>query len=193
MSTFKIQPKSVQKGFALLLAIIVSVVVLTIGLSILSSSLKQQLLTDLSQESERAFHAAYAGVECAQFWNIDDRWDVATPTSLIRCIEQNVTTDNSPAHTNNADEVFTVQFDWQNADNADGTYTYDMCTQITVYKYFDGAATTDMSILPFAPTDPLRTCNIGVECTVVQSRGYNRSCANLADIRTVEREVTVRF
>ncbi len=208
MSRYIIKPHNQQQGFALLTAIIVSVIILTIGLSILSTTLKQQVLTDIGQESERAFHAAYAGVECAQFWNIGDVWDVATGTATIQCVDQAVTTQTVFAGNTtsfpqdgatNAHEIKTAQFDWQSAGTADGTYTYDMCTQLTVYKYYDPSSATNMLALPIpdpsTPLDPnsLKTCNIGVECTVVEARGYNRSCANLADVRTVEREITVRF
>jgi Tfp pilus assembly protein PilX len=180
-----------QKGFALLLSVLISVIVLTIGLTILNSTLKQLTLSETSLESERAFHAAYAGVECAQFWNVADVWDVGTSTQSIRCMDQNVTTNNSAPLAYNAHEVWTIQFDWQAADGADGTYTYDMCTDMTIYKYKDNAAATTMTVLPAGFTN--RICAIGVECTVVESRGYNRPCGSLTNIRTIEREMTVRF
>lgn len=189
--------KNNERGFTLLLAVIVSVIVLTIGLTVLNTTLKQTILSDIALESERSFHAAYAGVECAQFWNNADVWDVGTGTQPIRCVDQYVTTDNTAPHTDNADEVMTVEFDWTNADSNPGSgpeaTTYEMCTQMTVYKYFDASAPTLMTILPIPDSDPLKTCNIGVECTVVVSRGFNRSCGNLTSVRTVEREVTVRF
>lgn len=180
-----------NQGFALLLAVLVSMIVLTVGLTILNASLKQITLSNIALESERAFHAAYAGVECAQFWNVGDVWDVGTNTQSIRCMDQNVTTDNSAPLAFNADEVWTIQFDWQSGSGADGTYTYDMCTDMTVYKYFDSSSPTTMTVLP--PGFANRICEIGVECTVVTSRGYNQPCGSLTNIRTVEREVTVRF
>lgn len=188
--------KHQEQGFALLLAVLVSVIVLTIGLTILNSALKQSFLSEIALESERSFHAAYAGVECAQFWNAGDVWDVGTSTQAIRCMEQNVTTNNSAPLAYNADEVWTIQFDWTNSASYPGAgapdaYTYDMCTDMTVYKYYDASSPTTMTVLPTGFSN--RTCAIGVECTVVESRGYNRPCGSLTDIRTVEREVTVRF
>lgn len=185
-----------NKGFALLLAVLVSVIVLTIGLTILNSALKQTFLSEVSLESERSFHAAYAGVECAQFWNVADAWDVGTGTMSIQCMEQTASTNSSAPLAYNADEVWTIQFDWTNSASYPGSgapdaYTYDMCTDMTVYKYFDASAPTTMTVLPTGFAN--RICAIGVECTVVESRGYNRSCGNLTDIRTVEREVTIRF
>ncbi len=196
MMKFNKKGRENNKGFALLLSVLVSVIVLTIGLTILNSALKQVSLSEIALESERSFHAAYAGVECAQFWNVADTWDVGTATKSIRCMEQNVTTNNSLPLTYNADEVWTIQFDWTNSASYPGSgapdaYTYDMCTDMTIYKYFDASSPTTMSVLPAGFTN--RVCAIGVECTVVESRGYNRPCGSLTDIRTVEREVTVRF
>ena len=188
-NSYAITRRNSRAGFTLLLSILVGVVVLTIGLTILNSALKQLVLSDISLESERAFHAAYAGVECAQYWNNADTWDVGASTLSIRCMSQDVTTNNSPLDYH-ADDVFTAQFDWSVLGSAP---EYQMCTDFTVYKYYDALATTLMTILPVPDSDPIKTCNIGVECTVVVSRGYNRSCANLADVRTVEREITIRF
>lgn len=195
MTSHRIHTKSNERGFTLLLAAIISIVILTIGLTILSTSLKQFILSDVALESERAFHAAYAGVECAQFWNVDDVWDVGAPNRTIRCMEQTaVTAPASVTNTYNADEVKTVRFDWTNAASYNASaataYTYEMCTELTVYKYYDPSVTTNMSMLPPGFS---QVCSIGVECTVVMSRGYNQSCASINSIRTVEREITVRF
>jgi Tfp pilus assembly protein PilX len=192
---YLIRQRNTERGFTLLLAAIISVVILTIGLTILNSSLKQFVLSEVALESERAFHAAYAGVECAQFWNVDDVWDVGAPNRNIRCVEQAVaTTDAVVTNTHNADEIKNVQFTWTNADSYSAAsptaYTYEMCTDITVYKYYDAGATTNMTMLPAGFN---QVCAIGVECTVVVARGYNQPCANINNIRTVEREITVRF
>jgi hypothetical protein len=190
-----------QRGFTLLLSIIVGVVILTIGTTVLNSTLKQFVLSEISQESERAFHAAYAGVECAQYWNVGDYWDVGTGTRQVRCVGQNVMTTPVPTGSkiSNADAEYTVAFSWQNASVAVvGDTSFNMCTSVTVHKYFKPSATTDMSVagggvLPNTLSNAEKICAAGVECTVVESRGYNRPCGSLNDIRTVEREVTVRF
>lgn len=180
-----------KKGFALLLAIIVSGLILTIGLILVDTNVKQITLSDAAVESERSFHAAYAGVECAQFWNIADVWDDGAAETNIRCIDQ-VQQTHTIANAYNAVEVKEIEFNWIDADSFSPSDTsYEMCTNMTVYKYFNPVASTEMTVLP--ATFDNRTCVPGVECTVVQSRGYNRDCGSISNIRTVEREVTVRF
>ena len=208
MSSFRIKPKKDQQGFALLLAALMSLIVLVVGSSILNTAFKQVTLTEVATESERAFHAAYAGVECAQFWNVDDVWDPSPnpmaplPNQSIRCMDQSVvmTTDYDhavvPESGTNANAIKTIQFDWTLSPGATGDSSYNLCTEITVYKYFSPLTSVAMDVLPsgakFANGFD-RTCVAGVECTVVESRGYSRGCSRLGSVRTVEREVVVRF
>jgi Tfp pilus assembly protein PilX len=57
-----------QAGFALLISLLVVGVVISVGLSILDLSIKQVRLASNATESEKAFHAANAGIECARYW-----------------------------------------------------------------------------------------------------------------------------
>ena len=57
-----------ESGFALLITLIVVGVVLSVGLSILDLSIRQVRLSTNAKESELAFHAANAGMECARYW-----------------------------------------------------------------------------------------------------------------------------
>jgi hypothetical protein len=71
--TTKPQDRSVKsQGFALLIALIVVGVVLSIGLSILNLSISQVRLSTDAKESEAAFHAANAGMECARYWRHEE-------------------------------------------------------------------------------------------------------------------------
>src|SRR6056297_3030355 len=60
-----------QSGFALLVSLIVVSVVVSVGLVLLDVTIKQLRLSSNSTDSEIAFHAANAGMECAQFWRRD--------------------------------------------------------------------------------------------------------------------------
>lgn len=57
-----------ETGFALLMTLIVVSVVVSIGLTVLDLSIKQVRLSTNAKESEIAFHAANAGMECARYW-----------------------------------------------------------------------------------------------------------------------------
>lgn len=60
-----------KKGFTLLFAILVSVLVLAVGASIISIALKQVILSGAGRESQFAFYAANTGLECALYWDLN--------------------------------------------------------------------------------------------------------------------------
>lgn len=59
-----------EKGFTLLYAILVSILVLSVGASIISITLKQTILSNSSRDSQLAFYASNTGIECALYWDI---------------------------------------------------------------------------------------------------------------------------
>ena len=62
--------KKENKGFALLFSVLISSLILTIGLSILSVSIKELAISIASKQSVHAFYAADSGLECAKYWDI---------------------------------------------------------------------------------------------------------------------------
>lgn len=63
--------KENKRGFTLLFAILVSVMVLAVGASIINISLKQVILSGSGRESQFAFYAANTGMECALYWDLN--------------------------------------------------------------------------------------------------------------------------
>lgn len=61
---------SSKKGFTLLFAILISVLVLAVGTSMITIALKQVILSGAGRESQYAFYAANTGVECAVYWDL---------------------------------------------------------------------------------------------------------------------------
>lgn len=61
--------KKNKKGFALLFSVLLSSLLLTIGLSIFSITLKELSISTASQRSVNAFFAADSGRECALYWD----------------------------------------------------------------------------------------------------------------------------
>jgi hypothetical protein len=59
-----------NKGFTLLFAVLVSVLVLAVGASIINIALKQTILSGAGRESQFAFYAANSGLECALYWDL---------------------------------------------------------------------------------------------------------------------------
>jgi len=76
-----------EGGFTLLFAAFTSSLLLAISLSILNISLKESQLTGIARESQFAFYAADAGVECALYWDdpLRDAFNIDAATSIITC------------------------------------------------------------------------------------------------------------
>jgi hypothetical protein len=60
-----------RRGFTLLFAVIVSVLVLSVGASMINIAVKQVILSGSGRESQYAFYAANTGIECALYWDIN--------------------------------------------------------------------------------------------------------------------------
>lgn len=192
------ETKNNQQGFALLLSIVIASILLSVGLTMLSITVKQLTLSSVARESEIAFHAASAGMECVRYHrreNLDDRF--TDPISgggtapIIDCFSESSDGtdfedelhDNSDGYTNE----FHYEFDW-------GTDSTERCSQVDMYvmNADNDDYTHDFSGLSSAIDD--KTCISGGICTIVISRGYNKSCLDLANgLATVEREITAQF
>ena len=153
-----------QRGFTLLLAIMVSGIVVAIGMSLLSISLKQFKIASILHDSETAFQVANAGVECMRYWDIAGEaggkeggyFDVGAPSSMIECFGES---RNAGGASNGQEQNF--EFAWTNSGSG-----IEVCTDVSIYKFFDAANPTSMSSIGVPGT-----CPAGVECTVIQSRG----------------------
>ncbi len=67
-----------QTGFTLFVALIVSSLLLSIGLSLSNIILKQLIFSGSGRESQIAFYAADSGAECALYWDVKDAVGVTT-------------------------------------------------------------------------------------------------------------------
>src|SRR3989344_3339343 len=59
-----------ESGYALMLSIVVSSIVLSIGLSLFNIVQKELILSATGRDSQFAFYSADGGVECAMYWDI---------------------------------------------------------------------------------------------------------------------------
>lgn len=62
-----------QRGFTLLIAVILASVLLTVGIALLDIAYKQVILSSSAKQSQYAFYAADAALECALYY--DQRFD----------------------------------------------------------------------------------------------------------------------
>lgn len=169
-------------GFALLLTIIVVSVTLAIGLSILNITLKQYTLATIARDSELAFHAASAALDCA----LEAERSYTPPTIPgnlpVSCVNQDTNMSGSTSDGGKT-RTFSHTFTW----NAGGT---SVCSEfdVVVMDATDGTYTKS-----FTAQNISRTCNDGLICTTVFARGYNRACNERDSLRTVQRELTQQF
>ncbi|MEN9920637.1 MAG: hypothetical protein RL538_530 [Candidatus Parcubacteria bacterium] len=199
--------KEKQNGFALLLTLIVVGVVVSIGVALLDLSLKQVRLSTNAKDSEIAFHAANAGMECARY---------------IRRIEAADMEEGDPISGSCFGRAFTVSLTSSNVDRSykipDGDITsgsgeafvYDYqitwtgnqrCSQITtlVASSTWQSSGADMVInnmtthVPGYPDGSTKTCENGNRCTVLSVRGYNKPCSDVGDYGVIQREVLLQF
>lgn len=171
-----------ERGYTLLIAILVSGVVLSIGLAILNITLKEFQLSSFTRESEVAFYAADAGIECALYWDESsrDRFASTSVPSNIVCggsnvkeygVSDDVVGSNNVlvgGRSNGTPSEFGIK--WSTPGSP------ELCTLVSVTK-------NDITTQP--------SCPAGITCTTVVSRGYN-GC-DFTHPRIVERALRTSY
>ncbi len=197
METNTIKTKD-QTGFALLMTLIVVGVVVAIGVSVLDLSLKQVKLSTNAKDSEIAFHAANAGMECARYWRrvsalTMERGGALSPTCFSSTVSATVVDlDNTNGVTLANGEAFVYNYaiTWQGGER---------CSEITALVASSTGSGAGLSIsgmtslIPGYPDGNIKTCSAGQRCTVLSVRGYNKPCSGITEYGTVQREVLLQF
>jgi hypothetical protein len=171
--TLETKSQRPEAGFALLIAVIFMSVMLSFGLALGSLSYKQQVLASSAVQSQYAFYAADAGLECALYADQrDDRfaYPLSDPSSVPQII-----CDNSPVYSSSKQWFPSSPQRWiiMNTLQMDT----NRCVDVTVYKYKDQQ-----------PPDNLTT--------YIFSQGYDVSCATVVNpngMRFVARGVQIHY
>lgn len=186
--------KNREGGFALLLALIVSSVVLAIGISILNISVNQINLSATARESEFSFQAAHAGVDCLKYWRSEKASEYTAQSGSpsnpsINCFGAGpVETSSSrvKGDSNGTVDAFFNKFQWGSPLR---------CTSVDMYvinAYGGDVSTTFLN--EGVGVNGVKTCDEGYVCTVLVSDGYNRACDDVSSsIFSIQRELTVEF
>jgi len=165
-----------ERGFTLLLSVLVIGVILSIGLAILNITLKEFILSGYARESYVSLNAADAGMECVLYWDTSSNggaFDDGAGATSVDCMDDSELVNGVAV---GGIATHELEFEWGSP---------AVCAQMTVIKYFSDSEILDMG--------DGRTCPIGYECTDVISRGYNRACDELESDRTVERALRARY
>ncbi len=135
-----------QRGFTLLIAILLSTIAVTLGVSLLEVSYKQVILSSTAKQSQYAFYAADSAMECALYY--DQQFNAFSYTSpmasgSISCDTRTITNFTNPTSGGNKRiTTFTLP--------CAGT---GESAEVIVYKYQDG--TTNIY------ANGYNTCNAG--------------------------------
>ena len=206
--------KSSQAGFALLVSLIVVSVVVSVGLALLDVTIKQLRLSSNSTDSEIAFHAANAGVECAQYWRRESSDTIqgdqfaslevdpgGSLSGVLNCFDVNdeagaYRDDRTVPMSGDGEVVFyQYEFSWANDTRCS---EIDMLVVATdIFSSDDSRVDYDdisaADVLPGYPTGQDLECQAGSFCTVISAKGYNRGCAQKNSFGTVQRDVLLEL
>lgn len=197
-----------QEGFALLITLVLAGVLVSIGLSILSLSIHQVRLASNAKDSEIAFHAANAGVECATYWrrftDTSDRMeagsDIAPNCFGVNTIPQDVTPTTPPSQDVTGGDVYQYKYDFTWPSSGSEPKRCAMINTIVGVAEADTPLVIEnMDVLvPGFPYDEdlaaySKSCDAGTVCTVISVQGFNKACVSYNEYGTVQREVLIQL
>jgi hypothetical protein len=154
-------------GFALLIAVIFMSVMLTLGLALSSLGYKQQILASSAVESQYAFYAADAALECALYADQQQNlflFPLAQPPSAptMKCDGINATSG-----------IISYTAGWRWIISERLSLGTNRCADVTIYKY--------------------RVPQSNGVITYIFSQGYNASCDSLSGSRVVSRGINISY
>ncbi|HEX8591591.1 MAG TPA: pilus assembly PilX N-terminal domain-containing protein [Candidatus Paceibacterota bacterium] len=132
--------KTPQRGFTLLIAIVLATVALAVGLALADVAYKQVLLSSAARQSQAAFYRADSALECALYY--DQKFAAFNPTTSTSFDESTITCQGRPisGYTENrrSDGSMVTTFNVTGASCANG----QVSAIITVYKETTGFCST---------------------------------------------------
>jgi hypothetical protein len=201
--------KTSTAGFALLMTLMVVSVIVSITAAVIELSLKQLQLAVTTRDSEIAFQAANAGMECARYARRISADEIETgngslyPFPCFGVSDQILQSSNLTGLVSNEDTItntrvikyYTSNFTWS---------TNDRCSKLVMLAMnvspdADASLVIDNlhDLFPGYPEGMTKTCEVGSYCTVAQVTGYSDSAACNAGytptIDTVRREILLEF
>ncbi len=149
---FRKKIKNKKSGFVLLFALIFMSVMFSIGIALDSLSYKQQILSSFVTQSQYAFYAADAAMECALY--ADQKETIVAYQSSAPSPAPRITCDNAPAYFFTAEHSGTQLTIYNRFRLDSGT----RCAEVTIYK-------VDPDLIPSPPLT-----------TYIFAQGYDVDC-----------------
>lgn len=183
-----------ESGFALLLTLLVVTVLISIGLSVLTLSIQQVRLSSTARDSEIAFQAANAGLECAHNWRreLAEEMEEGRDNLLVGCFQvESVINSNQILDVTGDGDVYQYAHSqpWSSGDRCSVINTI-----IGVASSTPGNLVINNmpELVPGFP-ETTKECEPGTRCTVISVQGYNRACGDIDSFGTVQREVLLQL
>ena len=166
-SIFNFQKK---RGFTLLIAIVFMSVMLSFGLELGALGYKQEVLASNAIESQYAFYAADAALECA-LYNDQQQNLFAFPASDPGSAPAMACDGSAPG---SATESYTAGTKWVITEHRLSLDAGTRCADVTIYKY----------------ANPQPPNNI---TTYLFSQGYDVACPSVGGARFVSRGISAHY
>lgn len=177
--------KPSSSGFALLITLVIISVVISIGITLIDLTIKQLRLANSSKDSEIAFHAANAGVECVRHWRIAESTAFETGLSVpLTCFS--VASSSVPRALGTGMYRHDLEITWGPV----GAQRCSEAVMLTIASDLVSSTTLNniQTEIPGYPTNS-KECGPGGRCSIISVRGYNRICAAKNEIGSIQREV----
>ncbi len=187
------------------MTIMVLSVVVAVTLAIVELSLKQLQLSVDTRDSEVAFHAANAGLECARYWrrvastSLEAPTGTGVPGGVMECMSS--VSSSSLLRTSASGDGLDVTGGTIGRFTKSMTWNLNRCSVIDMLVIVSGTTSSAVvtaeagnlnQVFANYPTAS-KTCPPGAKCTIVSAAGYNSSCANINTAGTLKREVLLEF
>jgi len=195
-----------QAGIALLMTIIVLGVVLSVTLAIVELSLQHLALSVDSKDSEIAFHAANAGLECARYMRrsatSSPQFETGLSTITPSCFGTTTPSFSKRAlivSSSSPNAIATMyRYKANIASNNNRCSAIDMLVMVVSSSspeslVVTGPGGSDLSLVfpGYGPTT--KTCDPGASCTLVSVSGYNALCNGITADGVLKRQVLLEF
>ncbi len=175
-----------NKGFALLLAVLLGSLIISTALGIFNLTYKESIISASGRESEFALYAADSGIECALLYDVGkspDGGNFSTSTSWNQTHIGNVICNG--IHVTDVDPDYAVpEFDGGNAANGQPAFaTTTFSYQLPPDTFSQPCVTVSVAKIENPVGSPIQT--------FIQARGYN-TC-DTSNPRRVERGLNIKF
>jgi hypothetical protein len=194
--------KKQEPGFALLITILVLSVVVAVTLAIVELSIKQLKLSVDSTDSEIAFHAANAGLECARYTRRKESANFEAGSNVtFNCFGNNEVVARQASLGLSATGIgpdgavyrYKQDIEWGTAPNERCTSMDIIAMIATTTVTLGGAGSNSLTTKINGYENDTKDCVAGERCTIMSVTGYSSPCTATSSAGTLRREILLEL